>query len=537
MTPENGPGMFGYRAPPPRKSWTRNIIWIAVAIVLMLLAAWALVLLKNHNAEQPSPEAAAFGRGAGGGRGGGGGGGRGGGGGFGGGAGGFGGGATTVAVANAQIGSIPITVDALGTVTPMNNVTVVPRVTGELVKVDIHEGQVVKKGQRLALIDPRPYQAALDQAKGQLAHDEALLADARIDLQRYETLLSQNSIASQQVDTQKYLVKQDEGAVTSDKANVASAELNLKFCSIISPVNGIVGLRKVDPGNLVQAGQSTGLFVITTLDPMDVVFALPEDDLPQLQSRLHAGAKLPVTAFDRAFVNQLGVGTFFSIDSEVDTTTGTIHAKARFENKANTLFPEQFVNVRVLLDTLSNAVTIPTSAVRHGAPGDFVYTIAADPKTKGHIANVTVVKLGPQSGETIAILSGLNVGQQVVTEGGDRLRDGAPVMLPGDKPRFGGGAGGGSGRKGRGQWSQGGGQGPPSGGAQASDQGGQAPPPGQGGDQTAPAAGGQHHWNGGQGGQGGQGGWPHGGGSSRGPWNGQHRRQGQQDGGSSGDSQ
>ena len=201
-------------------------------------------------------------------------------------------------------------------------------------------------------------------------------------------------------------------------------------------MNGIVGLRKVDAGNLIQAGQTTGLFVVNTVDPIDVEFTLPEDVLPQLQARLRQGVKLPVTAYDRAFANQLAQGTFYSLDSEVDTTTGTVHAKARFANPKLVLFPDQFVNVRVLLDTLNNVVTIPTSAVRHGAPGDFVYTVTPD-----RIAHVRVVKLGPQSGETIAILSGLNVGETVVTQGGDRLRDGGPVLLPGDRPHFGGGRG------------------------------------------------------------------------------------------------
>jgi multidrug efflux system membrane fusion protein len=270
-------------------------------------------------------------------------------------------------------------------------------------------------------------------------------------------------------------------------------------------VNGLIGLRKVDPGNLVTAGQSTGLFVLTTLDPTDVEFALPEDELPQLQGRLKQGAKLPVTAFDRAFAQQLAVGTFYSLDSEVDTTTGTVHAKARFTNFGSALYPQQFVNVRVLIDTLNNVVTVPTSSVRHGAPGDFVYTVT------GHTAHVKVVKLGPQAGETIAILSGLSPGEVVVTEGGDRLRDGAPVLLPGEKPHFGGG-GGGSGRHGRH-----GGQG---GGDQSASNGEPAPAPagGQGG-----AQGGQEQPQGGQG----SGQWAGHGGSSHG-WNGQHHHRSQQ---------
>jgi multidrug efflux system membrane fusion protein len=454
------------------------MVWIVIVAVLMALAAWGLTLLKQAHENQAGPEAGGGGGGRGGGR----------------------GAATTIGTAKAVIGSIPITVDALGTVTPLNNVMVVPRVTGELMTVDVHEGQLVRKGQRLALIDPRPYQAAVNQAAGQLGHDQALLADAQLDLKRYDTLLSQNSISSQQVDTQKYQVKQDQAALLADEGALQAAKLNLEYCTIVSPVNGLVGLRKVDPGNLIQAGQSTGLFVVTTVDPVDVVFALPEDVLPELQARLRQGAKLPVTAYDRAFTNQLAQGTFYSLDSEVDTTTGTIHAKARFANPNRALFPQQFVNVRVLVDTQNNVVTIPTSAVRHGAPGDFVYTVTPD-----RTAHVRVVKLGPQSGETIAILSGLNVGETVVTEGGDRLRDGGPVLLPGDRPHFGGGHGRHGGH----------------GGQQA----------GQGGGEATAAAGGQGQAEGqGQG----QGGWNGGHGGSSHGWNG-HRHQHGADG--SGDGQ
>jgi multidrug efflux system membrane fusion protein len=361
-----------------------------------------------------------------------------------GGRGGHGGGfTTTVGIAKAQIGSIPITVDALGTVTPLANVTVRTRIAGVLEAVDFHEGQMVKKGQRLALVDPRPYQVAVEQAQGQLAHDEAALANARLDLKRYQTLLSQDSISSQQVDTQAAVVKQDEGQVVADKAALDNAKLNLAYCTITSPVDGRIGLRKVDPGNFVQTGDANGVVVVTTVAPIDIEFTLPEDYLPQLQARLRAGAKLPVTAFDRARVTQLAQGEFLTLDNQVDTTTGTVHAKARFKNADGSLFPNQFVNVRVLVDTLNNVVTIPTSAVRHGAPGDFVYTVSPD-KT----AHVRVVKLGPEAGESIAVLSGLNPGETVVTEGGDRLKDGGQVLLPGDRPHFGGGPGSGSGRSG-----------------------------------------------------------------------------------------
>lgn len=437
--PPAGPEVFGYRAPPPpRRSWAKTVVWIVVVVAVMALVGCALTALKNSRQQED-----ASGPGGHGGRGG-----------HGGGRGGF---MATVGTAKAQIGSIPITVDALGTVTPLANVTVRTRIAGVLEAVDFREGQMVRKGQRLALVDPRPYEVAVEQAQGQLARDEATLANAKLDLKRYQTLLAQDSIASQQVDTQVAVVKQDEGAVLADKAALDNAKLNLAYCTITSPVSGRIGLRKVDPGNFVQTGDANGVVVVATVSPIDVEFALPEDELPQLEARLRSGAKLPVTAFDRARVTQLAQGEFLTLDNEVDTTNGTVHAKARFQNADGSLFPSQFVNVRVLVDTLKNVVTIPTSAVRHGAPGDFVYTMTPD-----KIAHVRVVKLGPESGETIAVLSGLSVGETVITEGGDRLKDGAEVLLPGDHPHFGGGSsrGGRNGQRHRrgGQGAGGGGQ-------------------------------------------------------------------------------
>jgi multidrug efflux system membrane fusion protein len=518
---DSGSGPFGYRAPPPpRRSWLKTLVWIAAAVALAVLAGWALTMVKAHNDATAAANGGGMGGPPGGPGGPGGGGGRGGG---GGGRGGGGGAPTTVGLAKATLGAMPITTDALGTVTPLANVTVLSRVSGTLDKVYFTEGQMVRKGQRLALIDPRPYQVALDQAKATLAHDQAVLQQAVMDYKRYETLLAQDSIARQTADDQASLVKQDEGTVAADKANVANAQLNLAYCSIDAPATGRVGLRKTDPGTFVVAS-STAIVVVTTESPIDVEFALPEDELPAIQARLHQGAKLPVDAYDRARVNVLAKGLFSTLDNEVATTTGTVSAKARFANADGALFPNQFVNVHILVDTLQNVVIVPTSSVRHGAPGDFVYTVA------NHTAHVTVVKLGPSSGESIAVLSGLNPGDSVVTEGGDRLRDGGAVLLPGDCPPSGGARGGvggghrhGSGAKpgGAAAWGGGasGGRCGPSqtGGAKAvttASTAEQGAPSAAAAGTTSPAAG-QGGWNG----QGAHGG------SSRGAWAGHHRAQ------------
>jgi multidrug efflux system membrane fusion protein len=394
----------------------------------------------------------------------------------GGGRGGFGRGgfAITVGTAPAAIGDVPITLDALGTVTPPVTAIITTRISGNLMAVYFQEGQMVKKGQKLALIDPRPYQVALEQAQGALAHDQAVLANAQLDLQRYKTLLAQNSVASQQVDTQAALVQQDLGLVKSDKAGVDNAKLNLDYTTITAPVAGRVGLRQVDIGNYVPAGSATGLVVLTQVDPIDVVFTIPEDYVPQITQRQRAGASLPVTVFDRGGGTTLGQGLLSTLDNQIDTATGTVKAKARFNNGAGLLFPNQFVNARLIIDNLCNAVVVPTTAVRHGSQGDFVYTLQP-----GNTAKMVIVKTGPGSGETVSIASGLNGGETVITEGGDRLRDGAPVNLPGQRPP---GSGFSGGRRGRGG---------PGGGAQF--QGGQF--------QGAPGAGGQS----GGGGRGGQG--------------------------------
>jgi multidrug efflux system membrane fusion protein len=362
----------------------------------------------------------------------------------------------TVGTAQAVQGDVPITVTALGTVTPEATVSVISRVTGELQAVRFTEGQMVRRGDVLAQVDPAPFQAALTQAQGSLARDEASLADARLDLQRYNTLVAQNSIATQTRDTQAALVKQDEGLVASDRGAVATARLNLQWSRIVSPVAGRVGIRQVDAGNQISANGATPIAVVTQIDPIDVIFAVPEDAIPSIVKHANFGAGLPVTAYDRTGGATIGTGSLATIDNVVDTTTGTVKGKARFSNPGGALFPNQFVNVTVLVDTLKNQVIVPTTAVRHGPNGDFVWVAQATSGGKANEATVksTPVKVGPGTGETTSIASGLSAGETVITDGGDRLRDGGTVTLP--RPASPAGGGGGKGHRRGGQGGGGG---------------------------------------------------------------------------------
>ena len=341
--------------------------------------------------------------------------------------------ATTVGVATAASASLPVYVDALGTVTPSATVTVQPQVSGVLTKVAFQEGQMVKAGQLLATIDPRPFELALMQAQGQQLRDEAQLDAAKVTLQRYQTLLAQDSIARQDVDTQAATVKQLEGTVLGDKAAVGTARLNLGWSRITAPVAGRIGLRVVDVGNLVSSGSTSGVAVITELAPIDVEFAVPQDRIPQLQARIASGATLAVTALDRTRTQTLDSGIFLSLNNQSDTQTGTVRAKARFQNAQNTLFPSQFVNVRILLDTVKDAVVVPVTALRHGPDGDFVYVLGDD-----HTVSLRKVAQGQASADSVQVAKGLELGEKVITEGGDRLKDGAKVTLPGDPPASGG---------------------------------------------------------------------------------------------------
>ncbi|HUZ74444.1 MAG TPA: MdtA/MuxA family multidrug efflux RND transporter periplasmic adaptor subunit [Stellaceae bacterium] len=328
-----------------------------------------------------------------------------------------------VVEATATKGPIAITYNALGTVTPLATVTVQSQIAGQLVSVGFTEGQDVKKGDFLAQIDPRPYQAALDQYMGQLLRDQAILNKDRVDLARYQKLAAQNAIARQQAEDQKYVVDQDGGTVRVDQALVDNAKLNLSYCRIVSPITGRIGLREVDPGNYVQVGGTSNLAVITEMHPISVIFTLPEDELPAVMKRLNAGAKLPVTAYDRSGTTKLADGMLSAVDSEINTTTGTVNLRADFANPDEVLFPNQFVNARLLIDTLQNATVIPVAAVQRGQPGTFVFMVKRDDTVA-----LTKITLGPQDGESVAVTKGLSPGDKVVVDGADKLRDGAKVV-------------------------------------------------------------------------------------------------------------
>ncbi len=332
-----------------------------------------------------------------------------------------------VGVAQVANGDINITLNALGTITPLRSVTITAQVAGNLLKVNFKEGQMVKEGDALAQIDPRPYQAQLTQYEGALARDEALLANSKIDLERYTTLFAEDSIAKQQLDSQKSLVHQYEGTVKSDQGQIDNAKVNIGYTNITAPVTGRVGLRQVDPGNNVSVGSA--IVVITQLKPIDVLFTIPEDNLPPVLKKMHAGDKLQADAYDRAGTTKLATGALASLDNQVDTSTGTVKAKAEFVNDDESLFPNQFVNIRLLLDVLRNAIVIPTSALERGSAGLFVYVVQPD-----HTVQVRNIKTGPTEGEKVAVTDGLKVGETVVTSGADRLREGSKVELPGEEP-------------------------------------------------------------------------------------------------------
>ena len=431
-------------APPKkRRSLLSSLLWAGVFILVVLGVVWFASTRGGSN--ETGAGGGHGGRGGGGGR--------------------FGNQPTTVSVAQIGRGDVPIYLNQLGTVTPLTTVTVTSQVPGFLQSLGFKEGQMVRKGQFLAQIDPRTYQATLQQAEGALARDRATLAQARLDLKRYQLLLSQDSIASQTVDQQAATVQADEGTVKSDEATVAADRLNVQYAHVTSPVDGRTGLRLVDVGNYVSTVANTtatnsftssGIVVVTQLTPIDVQFTLPEDNLPQVEARVRAGAHLPVVAYDRTGQTELARGELLTLDNQVDATTGTVRAKARFNNGANTLFPQQFVNVKILVDTLRNAVIAPNNSVLRGATGLYVYVVQGG--VNHHSVSVRNIKTGDTDGTNTAILSGLNPGETVVTDGTDRLREGAPVILPGDcVPMMGGGGRGG--RHGHGYGAHGGGPG------------------------------------------------------------------------------
>jgi multidrug efflux system membrane fusion protein len=395
LPPHLNPGRLDQRAPepPPRSGWRRAVGWLVVLLLAGGLVAWLL-----YRAQQPQAPAGRL----------------------------QSSGATPVGTARVEKGDMPVVLSALGTVTPLAMVTVKTQIAGQLVEVGYKEGQLVNKGDFLAQIDPRPYQVALAQAEGQLAKDQAALKNAETDLGRYRTLVAQNSIARQTLDTQVATVAQMRGTVQADQAQVDAQKLNLTYCRIVAPVGGRVGLRLVDPGNYVQTNDATGIVVITQIQPISVIFTLPSDDLPTVMRRMQTGTSLAVTAFDRTGNTKLAGGTLDTLDNQIDTTTGMVKLRAVFDNADQALFPNLFVNVQLQLEMLHDTTVVPSAAVLRGAPGTFVYLVKPD-----DTVTVQPVTLGPTSNQRVAVTKGLEPGQMVVVDGTDRLRDGAKVRIAG----------------------------------------------------------------------------------------------------------
>jgi len=374
-----------------RRSWLRRFLWLLVLAAIVAAGIWFFPRPDAQRKESGRPPAGT---------------------------------PVPVGVSPVVKGDMRVTLSQLGTVTPLAMVTVKTQISGYLTQVAFQEGQMVKKGDFLAQIDPRPYQVALEQAQAQLAKDQALLKNAQLDLLRYNTLVAQNSIAKQTRDTQVSLVAQNEATVKADQAQIDAQKLNLTYCHIVSPVGGRVGLRQVDAGNYVQTSDPNGIVVVTQLQPISVIFTLPEDSLPEVMKRVRAGAVLPVTAYDRTGSTEIATGKLDTVDNQIDTTTGTVKLRAIFDNDQEVLFPNQFVNVKLLVNTLHDANIVPASAIQRGAPGTYLYVVKPN-RTVG----VQKVRLGPTDGQRIAILSGVEPGENVVIDGTDRLRDGANVTM------------------------------------------------------------------------------------------------------------
>ncbi len=330
-----------------------------------------------------------------------------------------------VVTAPVKRADLPVYLNGLGNVTAYYTVTVKSRVDGQLMKVNFKEGDMVKEGQVLIEIDPRPYQVQLELAQGTMARDQALLANARLDLERYTTLLAQDAVPKQQLDTQKALVAQYEGNIKTDQANIDSANLNLTWAQVKAPITGRVGLRLVDPGNIVHASDANGMITITQLQPITALFTIPEDNLPEVMKKLRAGIHLPVDAWNRDNSKKLASGELETVDNQIDATTGTSKLKAVFQNQDFALFPQQFVNIRLKVDTLHQRMVVPVVAIQNGQQGTFVYTV--DPQTSK--VHLKTVKVGVTDDTDAEILSGLTESDQVVVDGTDRLDEGTEVRI------------------------------------------------------------------------------------------------------------